>query len=92
MTDEPTIVPDDENPEWTAEDFARSRPGAEVLPAAVLDAFARKRGRPRLASAKTAVSLRLDPDVLDYYRSTGGGWQGRINDILRRSMGKSSAG
>jgi hypothetical protein len=27
--------PDDDNPEWTKEDFARARPAAEVLPESV---------------------------------------------------------
>ena len=88
MTDDPTIIPDDENPEWTVDDFARARPGSEVLPPDVLAAFGRKRGRPKLASTKTAVSLRLDPDVLDFYRGTGGGWQGRVNAVLREAMRK----
>ena len=92
MIDKRTVVPDDENPEWTAEDFARARPGSEALPQTVLAAFGKRRGRPRLASPKRAVSLRLDPDVLDYYKSMGGGWQGRINEVLRKAMGKSSPG
>jgi hypothetical protein len=29
----------DDNPDWTAEDFARARPSSEVLPAAVVAAF-----------------------------------------------------
>lgn len=43
-----------------------------------------KRGRPPLGdAAKIQQSLRLSPDVLDYFRSTGPGWQARINDVLR---------
>ncbi|MCL2829585.1 MAG: BrnA antitoxin family protein [Betaproteobacteria bacterium] len=47
---------------------------------------ARKRGRPpgsTKASAKVAVKLRLDPDVLAVLRATGDGWQTRVNLILR---------
>jgi hypothetical protein len=47
-----TIVPDDENPEWTADDFARARPAAEVLPPEVLAAFGRKRGQRKLAAPR----------------------------------------
>ena len=36
---------------------------------------------PRLT--KQAISLRLDADILNYYRSGGRGWQTRINAILR---------
>ena len=77
--------PDPENPEWTQADFARAQ-GPEALPAHVLAAFPRTRGTQK-ASTKTAVSLRLDADVVDYFRKTGPGWQTRINAALRRAMG-----
>ena len=38
----------DENPELTAEDFARMKPAREVLGDAWVDAQKRARGRPRL--------------------------------------------
>ena len=41
-------------------------------------------GRPRKAAPKEAVSLRLDPDVLEHYRASGPGWQSRINAALRK--------
>lgn len=43
-----------------------------------------RRGRPRSAAPKEAVSLRLDPDVLEHFRATGPGWQSRINAALRK--------
>lgn len=49
----------------------------------------RKRGRPRgsvQAVTKEAVTLRLDADVLSALRSTGDGWQTRVNDTLRASL------
>ena len=36
--------------------------------------------------AKQSVTLRLDPDMLERYRSTGKGWQGRINADLRKAV------
>jgi hypothetical protein len=45
-----------------------------------------RRGRPPLAGApKTAITLRLDEDVVKAYRETGKGWQTRINADLRRA-------
>jgi len=44
-----------------------------------------RRGRPPLDAPKQAVKLRLDPEVLAYFRSTGPGWQTRINETLRRA-------
>jgi len=32
---------------------------------------------------KSAISLRLDADVLDWFRSQGPGYQTRINAVLR---------
>lgn len=39
---------DRDNPEWTAADFQRARPVAEVLPEIIV-AAKRARGRPKLA-------------------------------------------
>jgi uncharacterized protein (DUF4415 family) len=41
------------------------------------------RGRPRLANRKQLVSIRYSPEVLDYFRSSGAGWQSRMNAVLR---------
>lgn len=46
----------------------------------------KKRGRPQ--SVKTVISIRLDPDIIEAYRSTGPGWQARMNDALRSAMAK----
>lgn len=35
---------------------------------------------------KTAVSIRLDEDVVEFFRQTGRGYQTRINAVLRRYM------
>jgi hypothetical protein len=45
-----------------------------------------RRGRPPLSGKpKTAITLRLDEDVVSSYRETGEGWQTRINADLRRA-------
>src|SRR4051794_23201105 len=48
---------------------------------------ARRRGRPRVPAPKQQITLRLDPDVIEKFRATGPGWQGRINDALRKAAG-----
>jgi uncharacterized protein (DUF4415 family) len=83
--------PDDENPEWTKDDFARARPAAEVLPEfigkkATEELMRRGRGRPPKADKKVNQTLRLDPDVLEAFRQEGSGWQARINEVLREHM------
>ena len=42
------------------------------------------RGRPPLASKKQLVSVRYSPEVLAYFRSTGDGWQARMDGVLKR--------
>lgn len=39
-----------------------------------------------LPEPKTAISLRVDPDVLDFFRSAGKGYQTRMNAVLRAYM------
>jgi uncharacterized protein (DUF4415 family) len=41
-----------------------------------------------LPGVKEQVSLRIDQDVLEYFREGGAGWQDRINDALRKAAGK----
>ena len=69
-------------PEWTEADFAaairlQGRPFTEVL---------------RLYRArKAAITARIDLDVLDWLKSKGGGYQTRLNAILRDAMTKDLA-
>jgi len=79
----------DDNPEWTEEDFANARPASEVLGPEIAARLIR-RGRPVKAAGekKEAVSIRLSPDVLAHFRATGEGWQTRIDEALRRVVGK----
>ncbi|OCJ17793.1 hypothetical protein A6U87_02345 [Rhizobium sp. AC44/96] len=78
------IAEDPDNPEWTEEDFKNARPFAEVLPE-LAESIRRSRGRPAAEQPKRQISLRLDPDVIDAFKATGKGWQGRINDALRKA-------
>jgi len=47
---------------------------------------AKLRGRPKAATTKEPVKIRLDADVVQALRATGDGWQTRINDTLRASL------
>jgi uncharacterized protein (DUF4415 family) len=39
-----------------------------------------------LPPTKERITLRLDPEVLDYFRRSGSGYQTRINAVLRGFM------
>jgi uncharacterized protein (DUF4415 family) len=75
-----TWIDPDDAPELTEEWFAQ----ADLYEGGKL---VRRGGRPKSASPKEAVNIRLDPDVLAYFRATGPGWQSRINAALRKAAG-----
>lgn len=83
---DPTWIDPDDAPEWTEAQLTRAelRVGdAVVRPAA---GTLTKRGRPRSASPKLLVSLRLDQAVVEKLRAHGPGWQSRVNEILRKAV------
>jgi uncharacterized protein (DUF4415 family) len=80
---------DDENPEWTEEDFAKARPPEEVLPPHLLAQFKNTRGAQK-APTKVAVSIRLSPEVISFFKAKGRGWQSRIDEALRKIVKKAS--
>ncbi len=40
-------------------------------------------GRPKLANPKKSTTIRLDNEVLDFFKAQGKGWQTKINKILQ---------
>lgn len=77
----------DQAPELTAERAAKLRPASEVFPEYILAQFARAPGRPRSPSPKVQTTLRLDAEIIDFYKAGGPGWQSRINAALRKGAG-----
>ena len=51
---------------------------------------ARLRGErgPQVAPTKQLVSVRYSPEVLEYFKSTGTGWQTRMNEALLEWVSK----
>ena len=78
-----------DNPEWTAEEIASARPAREVLPRTLYDALVKRykgqRG-PQKTPVKTAVSLRLDKEIVEHFKAGGTGWQSRINEALKKAI------
>ena len=71
-------VNDPDNPAWT-EDML----GAPIL----------KRGRgPQTAPIKVLTSIRLDADVVAFFKSQGEGYQSRINETLRKELNRHLTG
>lgn len=70
---------DDENPEWTEEDFKRAVPFSG-LPESLQ---AKLRGRPKAVVTKERITIRLSQDVVELFRASGAGWQTRMDAALK---------
>lgn len=86
---EPRAQHDDTDiPELTREDFKRMRPAREVLPKILPPKLAaemlKPRGRPKAAQTKLSVTVRYSHEVVEYFRSTGPGWQARMDEVLKK--------
>jgi uncharacterized protein (DUF4415 family) len=77
------IARDPDAPELDDEWFARARPAIEVMPELV-ERWRKTRGKQQ-APTKELVSIPLDSDIVDHFRSGGSGWQTRLNDMLREA-------
>ena len=48
------------------------------------------RGRPKSENKKLLVSVRYSPEVVAYFKSTGEGWQSRMDVVLRKYVTRHS--
>jgi uncharacterized protein (DUF4415 family) len=78
---------DNDAPELTDEEIKELRPAREWFEANGIP-MPVPRGRPKADVTKQSVTLRIDPDVVDYFKAGGPGWQTRMNDVLAREMRK----
>jgi uncharacterized protein (DUF4415 family) len=72
--------------ELTKEDIKRFRPADEVLPPQLLAALPKRKPGQRGAQkrpTKEPVTVRYSRDVLEYFRTTGPGWQARMDAALK---------
>lgn len=75
-------VPDEDTPELTPERLAQAITFQEFLKQRGLT----PPGRPKAPVTKQPVSLRLDPEIVAYFKAGGEGWQTRINAVLSKHM------
>ena len=70
---------------------AKADPDAQPLTPAQLKSMVpirALRGRPKSENKKLLVSVRYSPEVVTYFRSTGEGWQSRMDSVLREYVGR----
>jgi uncharacterized protein (DUF4415 family) len=78
---------DEDNPEWTEEDFKKARPAADVFAEHGIPMPPRPVGRPTVDNPKKQVTIRLDADVVKELKSPDAkGWQTRANQLLRDGL------
>ena len=65
------IAADPDTHELTDEELSKLRP------------LTRLPGRPKSDATKQPVSIRLSPEVVEYFKAEGPGWQTRIDAVLR---------
>jgi uncharacterized protein (DUF4415 family) len=66
---------------------AKSDPDAQPLTPTQLKAMVplkALRGRPKSEKTKQLVSIRYSREVVEYFKSTGEGWQSRMDDVLSK--------
>lgn len=77
--------------ELKKENIRSMRSAKEVLPKKLLDSLPkRKRGErgPQQKPKKVAVTVRYSPEVVEYFKETGEGWQTKINNVLKEWIRK----
>lgn len=72
---------DAENPEWTGEMFTAAKPFS-AMPEQLKASLRGQRGMQK-APTKERITIRVSSEVTEYFRSTGKGWQTRLDDVLK---------
>ena len=81
------IAGDADARELKGADFKRAVP-VDRLSADARKAISGVRGK-QVKPTKVATTIRLDAEVIEFYKAGGPGWQGRINNDLVRHVHKS---
>lgn len=75
-----TLQAKEDNTLFTDNQLAAMKPIAEFTHLKTLA----KRGRPLKNNPKKSTTIRLNAEVLDFFKAYGKGWQTEINDILQK--------
>lgn len=89
----PAVVMPTEEEEKAITAAAKSDPDARPLTPRQLKAMVPMRalrGRPKSDNKKLLVSVRYSPEVVAYFKSTGEGWQSRMDGVLSEYVARHS--
>ena len=93
VSSRPSIVAPTVQEDKTITAAARKDPDAQPLTPKQLEAMVPMRalrGRPKSATTKQLVSVRYSPEVVAYFKSTGDGWQSRMDGVLQKYVSRQS--
>ncbi len=90
MSRKPLTNEEGEVRELTRADMKAMKPLREGLPELYellqKEKLARQGRGPQHSPIKQRISMRLDQDIVEYFKKTGPGWQSRINETLKREI------
>ena len=79
----PVIDEDGEVGDLSEVDMSLFRPAHEVLPLALQKTLGMRPRGPQKSPKKVPTTIRLSPEVMEYFRASGDGWQSRMDGVLR---------
>jgi|SaaInlV_200m_DNA_3_1039701.scaffolds.fasta_scaffold74352_1 uncharacterized protein (DUF4415 family) len=79
------IAADPDTFEITDEMFAKARPASEAHPE-IVEWYKKRSLDKQKKPMKTPIYIRLDSDIVEYFKSDGKSWEAEINDVLRRAI------
>ena len=94
-SDRPTILMPTAAEDKAITAAAKSDPDAQPLTPKQLKSMVpvrTLRGRPKSENKKLLVSVRYSQEVVAFFKSTGEGWQSRMDEVLRQHVARHSGG
>lgn len=78
------IAHDPDAVESTLDEFKAMRPTSKAHPEVVAQ-YRRAQGErgPQKAPTKERITIRIDAEVLDFFKAGGSGWQTRLDQVLK---------
>lgn len=78
------IALDQDAVESTLDEFKAMRPASKAHPEVVAQ-YRRAQGErgPQKAPTKERITIRIDAEVLDFFKAGGSGWQTRLDQVLK---------
>jgi len=71
------------DPDTFESDFSRAVRSSATTPQGIVDDVIKQYRGKQVKPTKQPISIRLSPEVLDFFRAQGKGWQTAMDDVLK---------